>query len=133
MKDFNRATHGLSLIRQMGAKIALDDFGTGYSSLSYLPRMPIERLKVDRSFIVDIESSTATQSIMSTIAELCRNLNLECIIEGVESKEQYQLLEQMGYHLIQGYYFSKPVSVLELPDLLAADMIEDELPRVVNA
>jgi EAL domain-containing protein (putative c-di-GMP-specific phosphodiesterase class I) len=70
---------------------------------------------------------------MSTIAELCRNLNLECIIEGVESKEQYQLLEQMGYHLIQGYYFSKPVSVLELPDLLAADMIEDELPKVVNA
>lgn len=132
MQDFNRATHGLSLIRQMGSKIALDDFGTGYSSLSYLPRMPIERLKVDRSFIEDIESSNAKQDIMHTIGELCRNLKLECIIEGVESESQFLLLDKMGYSLMQGYYLSRPVPALGLPDILAEDLMSQQVPTAVN-
>ena len=121
MQDFMRATHGLKLIRQLGAKVALDDFGTGYSSLSYLPRMPIDRLKVDRSFIEDIESSQAKQDIMCTIAQLCDNLNLESTVEGVENETQYKILDAMGYHLIQGYYFSKPLQQDELAERLAAE------------
>lgn len=121
MQDFMRATHGLKLIRQLGAKVALDDFGTGYSSLSYLPRMPIDRLKVDRSFIEDIESSQAKQDIMCTIAQLCDNLNLESTVEGVENETQYKILDAMGYHLIQGYYFSKPLQQDELAERLSAE------------
>lgn len=132
MQDFNRATHGLSLIRQMGSKIALDDFGTGYSSLSYLPRMPIDRLKVDRSFIIDIETSEAKKDIMRTIRELCHNLKLECVVEGVEDETQYNILSEMGYNLIQGYYFSRPVTIDQLPDIIASNELETTMKVAVN-
>lgn len=110
MHDFERADESLTQIRRMGASIALDDFGTGFSSLSYVQRIQIDRLKVDRSFIENIETDRSSRDIVRTVADLCRNLNLQCIIEGVETKSQLKLLEDMGCNLIQGYYFAKPMS-----------------------
>jgi len=119
MHDFERANESLRMIRQMGASIALDDFGTGYSSLSYVQRMQIDRLKVDRSFIQNIETSTASQDIVRIVADLCRNLNLQCIIEGVETKSQLAVLENMGCGSFQGYYFAKPMSEIDALKFLA--------------
>lgn len=110
MQDFDRANESLTQIRRMGASIALDDFGTGFSSLSYVQRIQIDRLKVDRSFIQNIETDTASRDIVRAVADLCRNLKLKCIIEGVETKSQLEVLERMGCNLIQGYYFAKPMS-----------------------
>ena len=110
MQDFERANESLTHIRRMGASIALDDFGTGFSSLSYVQRIQIDRLKVDRSFIQNIETDAASQDIVRAVANLCRNLKLKCIIEGVETKSQLEMLEGMGCNLIQGYYFAKPMS-----------------------
>ncbi|MFK5980699.1 MAG: EAL domain-containing protein [Rhizobiaceae bacterium] len=110
MQNFERANESLTHIRQLGASIALDDFGTGFSSLSYVQRIKIDRLKVDRSFIQNIETDAASQDIVRTVADLCRNLNLQCIIEGVEKKSQLEVLENMGCNLFQGYYFAMPMS-----------------------
>ena len=110
MQDFERANESLTQIRRMGASIALDDFGTGFSSLSYVQRIEIDRLKIDRSFIQNIETDSSSQDIVRAVVDLCRNLKLQCIIEGVETKSQLELLERMGCNLIQGYYFAKPMS-----------------------
>lgn len=110
MHDFKQANEALKLLKLQGAQIALDDFGTGYSSLSYVQRMPLDRLKVDRSFIIDIANDKHTRNIVRTILDLCNNLNLYCIIEGVETKQQLTVLEEMGCRYIQGYYFSRPLN-----------------------
>ena len=110
MNDFKQANEALNLLKLQGAQIALDDFGTGYSSLSYVQRMPLDRLKVDRAFITDIATDNDTKNIVQTILDLCNNLNLYCIIEGVETAEQLAVLESMGCRYFQGYYFSKPLN-----------------------
>ena len=109
MHDFQQANEALTLLKLQGAQIALDDFGTGYSSLSYVQRMPLDRLKIDRSFIIDIATDEHTRNIVRTIFDLCNNLNLCCIVEGVETQEQLAILNQMGFRYIQGYYFSRPL------------------------
>ncbi|MBL1421511.1 MAG: EAL domain-containing protein [Alphaproteobacteria bacterium] len=109
MNDFKQANEALKLLKLQGAKIALDDFGTGYSSLSYVQRMPLDRLKIDRSFITDIATDKHTRNIVRTIFDLCNNLNLRCIVEGVETAEQLAIVNQMGFRYIQGYYFSQPL------------------------
>jgi EAL domain-containing protein (putative c-di-GMP-specific phosphodiesterase class I) len=89
--------------------LAIDDFGTGYSSLSYLRKFNIDKLKIDQSFIQDIQYQVADQSIVRTIIELGRNLELKVIAEGVEGFEQQQILADMGCDEIQGFYFSQPL------------------------
>lgn len=110
MNDFKQANEALNLLKLQGAQIALDDFGTGYSSLSYVQRMPLDRLKIDRSFIIDIATDPHTKNIVQTVIDLCNNLNLYCIVEGVETEEQLKVLNEMGCRYIQGYYFSRPLS-----------------------
>ncbi|PCI83945.1 MAG: hypothetical protein COB24_14945 [Hyphomicrobiales bacterium] len=110
MHDFEQANEALKLLKLQGAQIALDDFGTGYSSLSYVQRMPLDRLKIDRSFVTNIATDKDTKNIVQTILDLCNNLNLHCIVEGVETVEQLTLLEAMGCRYFQGYYFSKPLN-----------------------
>ncbi len=124
MENFDRALEGVDMLRDLGCKIALDDFGTGFSSLSYIQHLPIERLKIDRSFILNIETCSATRNIIRTIADLCYNLNLEGIVEGVETKKQLDILTDLGLHIIQGYYFSKP-----LPESDVLPFLEDEISR----
>ena len=130
MQDFERTEETLHLLRSMGCSIALDDFGTGYSSLSHIQRMPVNRIKVDRSFISDIEQNQATQNIVRTIADLSRNLGLDCIVEGVENENQLATLHKMGYYLFQGYYFSKPLSAKDTLTYLKEQLMTQDKDKL---
>lgn len=105
-------------LREVGVGFSLDDFGTGYSSLSYLKRLPIEQLKIDKSFINDIFDNNISSGIVRTIIRLEENLAIGVIAEGVESKEQLDWLIGYGCKFFQGYFFSRPVSVSLLNALL---------------
>lgn len=119
MHDFDKANEALELLKLQGAKIALDDFGTGYSSLSYVQRMPLDRLKIDRSFITGIDVDKNTKKIVRTIIDLCNNLDLYCIIEGVETDSQLEAIKQIGGRYVQGYYFSRPMLPADALDFLS--------------
>jgi diguanylate cyclase (GGDEF)-like protein/PAS domain S-box-containing protein len=119
MKFLDENVKILEELRTMGINIAMDDFGTGYSSLNYLMRLPIDSLKIDKSFIEDIQGSNNKELIMDTIIKLAHNLNLEVIAEGVETEEQLDLLRKMDCNKIQGYLFSKPLPKEELEKLLS--------------
>ena len=101
----------LSDIRKRKIKLSIDDFGTGYSSLSYLHRLPIDNLKIDRSFVNSINSSSDSLEIIKTIITLAHNLNMDAIAEGVETGEQLQKLRSMGCEFAQGYFLSRPLDV----------------------
>lgn len=118
MKDSTAATKQLQLFKEMGIKLAIDDFGTGYSSLAYLKQLPISRLKIDKSFIDDIESDKDDQEIIKTIIAMAQNLNLNVIAEGVEDRIQKEFLLSAGCHEIQGYYYHKPMPYSELIKVL---------------
>lgn len=110
MKDFDSAMHVLNVIRSAGAKVAIDDFGTGFSSLAYVHRLPIDILKIDRSFVRDLSRNERSSNVLRSILGLCKNLKIACIVEGVETQEQFDLVSDLGARLIQGYYYSKPLS-----------------------
>lgn len=99
----------LKEIRKIGIKVYLDDFGTGYSSFNHIKTLPIDVVKIDRSFIIDIEDDKISKSIVETMINLCHNLNLKVVCEGVEVGEQVEILRQINCDDIQGYYFSKPL------------------------
>lgn len=105
-------------IKTLGVKIALDDFGTGYSSLGYLKNFPIDTLKIDRSFMLDILTDKNNAAITSTIITLAQNLDLDIIAEGVETEEQLDFLMARSCFNIQGYYYSKPLEAEALEDYI---------------
>lgn len=104
----------LNTLRKLGIRIALDDFGTGYSSLSYLKNLPLTTLKIDKSFVDTINKSISGANITDTIIELGHKLHLSIIAEGVENQEQLQYLSKSNCDMIQGFYFSKPLSEEDL-------------------
>ena len=108
MRDVAEASKGLLVLLAHGARISLDDFGTGHSSLSRVQTLPLDRIKIDSSFVGSIESDRATQAIVKTILDLCHNLGLSCVVEGVETAEQLQTLSGLGATLFQGYHFGRP-------------------------
>ncbi|MCB2310500.1 EAL domain-containing protein [Clostridium tagluense] len=116
MKDFEKGVKLLTEIRGLGINIALDDFGTGYSSLSYLKQLPINTLKIDKSFIDNIVTNEREKAIVDGIIQLAQKIELDVIAEGVETKEQIKLLQSMGCNQIQGYYFSKPLPSDEIEE-----------------
>jgi len=116
MKDFEKGVKLLTEIRSLGINIALDDFGTGYSSLSYLKQLPINTLKIDKSFIDNIATNEREKAIVDGIIQLAQKIDLDVIAEGVEAKEQIKLLESMGCNQIQGYYFSRPLPSDEIEE-----------------
>lgn len=120
MHDVRRSMIILEAIRDLGIMIAMDDFGTGYSSLSYLARLPIDYLKIDRSFIHKLVDNHDNLAIASAIVSMARSLGLQTIAEGVETREQVDLLKALGCHQMQGYYFSRPVPEDRLIEILAA-------------
>lgn len=122
MHNFDKTLDALKILKAQGAKIALDDFGTGYSSLSYVQRMPLDRLKIDRSFIMEIDTDKDTSNIVRTIIDLCNNLDLYCIVEGVETEDQLHALAEVGGRYVQGYYFSKPLSQADAMAFLDKDL-----------
>ncbi len=111
MQDAEHAIATLRSLKRMGVRIAIDDFGTGYSSLSYLRRFPIDVLKIDRSFIKDLPDDGDSLSIVRTVVALARALRIIVVAEGVETAEQFQLLADEGVERVQGYHFSRPLSV----------------------
>jgi diguanylate cyclase (GGDEF)-like protein len=110
VSDFDRAGESLQRLKQLGVRIALDDFGTGFSSLSYVHRLPLDKIKIDRSFVNDIVENATSQKVVKSIVDLCRNLHLDCVVEGVESDSQVRVLSELGCRKMQGYLFGKPMS-----------------------
>jgi EAL domain-containing protein (putative c-di-GMP-specific phosphodiesterase class I) len=103
----------------MGVKLALDDFGTGYSSLLYLRTFPFDKLKIDRSFVSNIESGADAAAIVHAIVSLGRGLGMKVTAEGVENAEQQLFLRAAGVHSMQGYHFGHPVEASEIAERLA--------------
>lgn len=118
MNDPESAIAILSKIRELGIGISVDDFGTGYSSLSYLKKLPIDKLKIDRSFVNELPYDENDVAIVKSIVALANSLNLELIAEGVETKEQLDFLVSIGCHNIQGYYYSKPLPAHKYKEFL---------------
>jgi diguanylate cyclase (GGDEF)-like protein/PAS domain S-box-containing protein len=116
--DINLGT--LSALHRMGVELSLDDFGTGYSSLAYLKRFPVGKLKIDRSFVNDLETDPDDWAIASTIVSMGRSLRMTVLAEGVESAEQLAQLRKMGCDMAQGYYFSRPTSAAGIAEILRA-------------
>ncbi|MFF8802183.1 MULTISPECIES: putative bifunctional diguanylate cyclase/phosphodiesterase [unclassified Methylobacterium] len=120
MRDLGDARRVLISLKALGVRIALDDFGTGYSSLSYLHRLPVDRLKIDRSFVTQCAEDATALNIVRSILDLCRHLALDCVVEGVETREQMQLLHSVGCRSMQGYLFHKPMPAAEIAAFEAA-------------
>jgi diguanylate cyclase (GGDEF)-like protein len=125
--DAKDALQQLQSIADLGVKIALDDFGTGYSSLSYLRQFPVNKIKIDRSFSLDIKSQ-ASQAIIRSVSVMAKLLNVELVIEGVETASQLETLTSWSVHLIQGYYYSKPQPLTEIMPLLEGKQFERSEP-----
>ncbi len=119
MHDGEQMVETLRAIKRLGVHIAVDDFGTGYSSLSYLKRFPVDRLKIDGSFVRDIAAEADDAAIVRTIIALGHNLGLKVLAEGVETEAQLAFLKANDCDEMQGYHFSKPVSAWRMRKLLA--------------
>jgi EAL domain-containing protein (putative c-di-GMP-specific phosphodiesterase class I) len=119
MEDVSNAERIVGLLADYGVEFAIDDFGTGYSSLSYLQRFDIDQLKIDRSFVTDIDTDGGNDTITAAIIAMAEALKLEVIAEGVETREQVQLLQRRGCQMMQGYYFSRPLAAAKMTALLA--------------
>lgn len=117
MQDPDFAIKQMEKLKSLGFSIALDDFGTGHSSLSYLKKFPIDTLKIDRSFIIDMVENERDRNITATIIRLAKYLDIKVVAEGVETYDQSYLLHVMGCNVVQGYYFSPPVSIANLKTL----------------
>lgn len=118
MKDPLESIHLLNQFREQGIRIAVDDFGTGYSSLNYLMKLPINSLKIDKSFVDDMLNNANNKVVVRSIIDLAKNLDIEIIAEGVETKEQKDFLFDEGVQYIQGYYYSPPVTGEQFSRLL---------------
>ncbi|MFZ3023507.1 PAS domain S-box protein [Pseudomonas sp.] len=121
MDDVAQTQATLSALKSLGLRLAVDDFGTGYSSLAYLRRFPLDKLKIDQSFMRGVPTDQGNLEIVATIIALARTLNLTVIAEGVETHEQHQALCQLACEQCQGYLFSRPLSIEQLHDWLAGD------------
>lgn len=118
MRDSAKSIALLKRIRSLGVDISIDDFGTGHSSLAYLKHLPITKLKIDQSFIQNLEQSKEDRAIACTIIELGRGLDLKVLAEGVETAWQKEFIFNNGCELMQGYFFSKPICAKAMEDLL---------------
>jgi diguanylate cyclase (GGDEF)-like protein/PAS domain S-box-containing protein len=114
----------LEALKKMGIRLSLDDFGTGYSSLSYLKRLPVDRVKVDRSFVKGLGGNATDTAVVRMIIELCHTLGVEVLAEGVETSEQAALLKDMGCDVGQGYYFARPLRSEELAEQLPEPFLQ---------
>ncbi|MBL3618654.1 MAG: EAL domain-containing protein [gamma proteobacterium endosymbiont of Lamellibrachia anaximandri] len=118
MENTDQVIKTLRHLKALGVTLSVDDFGTGYSSLSYLKRFPVDRLKVDRSFVQDIPSDRNDVEITAAIIAMSHKLNLQVVAEGVETAEQFEFLQQNVCDICQGYMFSEPVPIDKLRQYL---------------
>ena len=120
MADPRRAMAILERLRALGVRLSLDDFGTGHSSLSYLKRLPLDEVKIDRSFVMGMTDDDNDAAIVRTTIDLARNLGLEVVAEGVESEQILRDLTDLSCDVAQGFYLSRPLPAAELDGWLAA-------------
>ena len=120
MEDLDETMDILNALKDAGARLAIDDFGTGYSSLSYLTRLPVDVLKIDRSFVRDITRDASHRNIVKAIIAMAHSLELEVVAEGVEYKDQAELLRELDCDLIQGYLYGRPMPAMDLSVNLAS-------------
>ena len=118
LENIDKATHTLTELRSLGVQVFMDDFGTGYSSLTYLGRLPLDGIKVDRSFVGQMGSDERQSQLVRTIVTLIRNLGLEPIAEGVETDHQAKMLREMGCAFAQGFVFCRPVPARKIDELI---------------
>ena len=118
MEKPEQAIAKMKMLRAKGIHFSIDDFGTGYSSLSYLKRFPIDTLKIDRSFVIDSTTNKDDQEIVKTIISMAKHLNMDAVAEGVETKEQQDFLINQGCHMMQGYYFGRPMPADKFEEML---------------
>jgi diguanylate cyclase (GGDEF)-like protein len=121
MKNMETATATLEKLKKMGVTIAMDDFGTGYSSLSYLRRLPIDTVKIDQSFVCEIPDNIEDVLIAQAIIAMAKSLNMNLVVEGIETVRQLNFFKQQGCRVVQGYLFSKPVEAVAISDMLRAE------------
>ncbi|HCF99122.1 MAG TPA: hypothetical protein DEV93_01095 [Chloroflexi bacterium] len=114
MSDPTRALQVLSRLHHMGVRIAIDDFGTGYSSLAYLKRLPVDEIKIDKSFVMEMSGNSEDALIVRYIIDLGHNLGLRVVAEGVEDDETWNMLEAMGCDVVQGFFVSRPLNLSDL-------------------
>ncbi|TMH27469.1 MAG: EAL domain-containing protein, partial [Betaproteobacteria bacterium] len=120
MEDIEASIDKLTALRRLGIGIAIDDFGTGYSSLFYLARLPVEALKIDRSFVATMVQDPSTMTLVETMISLAHSLRLKVIAEGVETEEQATILRRLRCDQMQGYLFSRPIAREQMAALLAS-------------
>lgn len=119
IQDVEETLETVHQLRELGIFLSIDDFGTGYSSLAYLRRLPVQKLKIDQSFVRHLTEKSEDAAIVSTILAMARQLGLNTVAEGVETREQHEWLKSQGCTAIQGYYFSKPLPAAEIPGQIA--------------
>ena len=116
--DIELVMKTIVILQNMGIKVSIDDFGTGYSSLAYLRKLPIDKIKIDRSFIQEVATNDSDLTIVKTMVELSHGLGKRVLAEGVETQQQLQLLRNIGCDAVQGYFISKPISEEEFTKYL---------------
>ena len=124
IENAENVAEALEALRKLGVKVSIDDFGTGYSSLAYLTKFPVDKLKVDRFFVVGIPGNRTHEMIASTVVHLARNLDIEVVVEGVETEAQLQFFDTLSCDELQGYYFSPPI-----PTDAFVQWVADHRPR----
>ena len=117
--DMDDVIEKMNVLREYGIRFSMDDFGTGFSSLSYLRRLPIDTLKIDKTFIDTVVTDNPTRTIAETIIEMGKKLGFHTIAEGVEDEVQFDLLRDIGCDNIQGYYMGKPMVSEKIEEMLA--------------
>ncbi len=128
MHDFEQAAHSIELLRALGCQISLDDFGTGYSSLNHVHKLPLSKIKIDRSFVDRIDERPASYKIVKSVLTLCSEMGLTAIAEGVEREEEVRVLTSLGVDAMQGYYFSKPMERSLVSARLEAETADAQSP-----
>ncbi|WP_373465591.1 putative bifunctional diguanylate cyclase/phosphodiesterase [Agrobacterium larrymoorei] len=122
--DTRKARNSVEMLRKIGCGISLDDFGTGYSSLTSLHSLPLTKLKIDRSFVRNIQDSAASYNIVRSLLTLSREMGLNTIVEGVETQAELDVIKTLGGTLVQGYVFSRPIQTEKVHAFLNGDLEE---------
>jgi predicted signal transduction protein with EAL and GGDEF domain len=124
IQDLAQTQRAIAMFRGLGCGISLDDFGTGYSSLSQIHALSLTKLKVDRTFVTDIHLNPASFKIVKSLIALCQDMQLECIVEGVETEAELVALKSLGCRSAQGYLFSRPMRLEEVGGWFASEQMQ---------
>ncbi|QKV20423.1 putative bifunctional diguanylate cyclase/phosphodiesterase [Oricola thermophila] len=122
MSEYEQAQRSLKTLTDLGARVALDDFGVGYANFSHIDQLNIDTIKIDRSFVSRLGDNTNSRKIVNTMIDMCASLGVDCVVEGVETAEELQVLRSMGACYVQGYHFSRPIEAVDIPGYLMGEM-----------